>query len=93
MRRTKQLISAREFQEWQELHRIEPWGDDWLQTGTIAATLVNLWTKLKVKPERFIPAEKSSGRKSAQQMEAEMMHFARMHNAVIASREKKAKGP
>jgi len=92
VRRTQRLVTAREFQEWQEAYAIEPWGDDWLQAGTIAATMVNMWSKSKVKPERFIPSVKSSRKKTAEQMESEMMHFARLHNAVIDAKTHKPKG-
>lgn len=92
VRRTQRLVTSREFQEWQEAYAIEPWGDDWLQAGTIAATMVNLWTKAKVKPEKFIPSVKSSRKKTAAQMETEMMHFARLHNATIAAKDQKRKG-
>lgn len=91
VKRTQQICDAREFQEWQELYRIEPWGDDWMQAGVIAATSVNLWSKKKVKPEQFIPKEKSTRRKTPQQMEAEMQHFARMHNAIAERKEKQGK--
>ena len=68
-----------EFAEWQQLYGIEPWGDDWQQAGTVAATQVNLWSKRKYKPEAFIPRAKQQ--KTAAQMESEMMQWARLYNS------------
>lgn len=83
MRETQRQIDAREFQEWQELYKIEPWGDDWQQAGTIAAASMasNPFSKRKYYPDSFIPKAKT--RKSPQEIEAHMMQWARMHNARI----------
>lgn len=89
VRETQRLIDAREFQEWQEYYRIEPFGDDWDQAATIAATTVNLWSKKKVKPSQFIPSTKP--KRDAAQVEADMMRFARMHNAAVDRRQKREK--
>lgn len=71
-------MSAREFVEWQEYYAMEPFGDDWMQTATIASSNVNLWAKHKVRLERFIP--RARRRKTPEEMEREMMAFAKMHN-------------
>ena len=83
VRKTQQIIDAREFQEWQEYYKLEPFGDDWLQAGTIAATAVNSnpFVKRSVKPERFIPKAKAS--KTPAEIEAQMNAWARAHNARI----------
>lgn len=83
-------IDAREFQEWQELYKQEPWGDDWLQAAVIASSNVNLWSKRKVTPDRFIPRVKQ--KKDARQIEAEMMQWALMHNAIIDKRQRELHG-
>lgn len=82
-------MDAREFQEWQEYYRLEPWGDDWMQTGLIVSSNANLWSKRKYKPEQFIPRAKQ--RKTPEQMEAEMMQWARLHNARIEREEARKK--
>lgn len=82
-------IDAIEFREWQELYDFAPWGDDWAQTGLMVATSINLWSKKKYKPEQFIPGRRVPRRKSPEQMEAELMLYARLHNAAIERREGK----
>ena len=82
-------MTAREFQEWQELYRIEPWGDDWLQAGTVAAAAVNVWSKRKVRPDRFVPRAGSAGRQlTPREVETQMQHFAALHNARIEKHER-----
>jgi hypothetical protein len=34
-------MEPRQFDQWQAEHNLEPWGDDWRQTGTIAAAIDN----------------------------------------------------
>lgn len=34
-------MTPRQFDEWLAMYSIEPWGDDWDQAGTIAATVHN----------------------------------------------------
>lgn len=34
-------MEPRQFDEWWALYRIEPWGDDWEQAGTVAAVVHN----------------------------------------------------
>lgn len=63
------------------MYRIEPWGDDWMQAGTIAAASVAPWTKKKITPEHFIP--KARVPKTAAEIERQMNQWARMHNARI----------
>lgn len=73
-------MSAREFAEWQEYYKIEPFGDDWLQAGVTASAIANSspWVRKRVKPGDFIPRVKA--RKSPEEIEREMMQQARMHN-------------
>lgn len=35
-------MTPEQLDEWAEYYKLEPWGDDWLQTGTIAATVHNV---------------------------------------------------
>lgn len=88
MRELQRRITAREFQAWQEYYRQEPFGDDWQQAGTVAAAVVNVWAKRPVDPNRFIPREKAVSRKNPKDIEAAMMHWARLHNSVVDSRKK-----
>jgi hypothetical protein len=90
VRQCQREIDAREYQEWQELYKQEPWGDDWMQTGVLAASNVNLWSKRKIKPERFIPRVKE--RRDPQQLEREMMQWARMHNAAVERKQRLLSG-
>ncbi len=81
------MIGSREFTEWQELHKQEPWGNDWEQAGTICAVLVNLWSKMKVDAARFVPRAKVPGKQDSRELELQMMQWARQHNAKIDARE------
>lgn len=83
MRELQFSMSSVEFQEWQEYYRIEPFGDDWQQAGTIAAASVNVWSKRKVKPDHFIPRTKT--RKTDEEIEAQMNQWARAYNARLLS--------
>lgn len=71
-------MSAREFQEWQEYYKIEPFGDDWKQASLITASNLAPWSKRKIDPEKFIP--KAKVRKTPQQIEAQMTQWALAHN-------------
>ena len=54
-------IDSRAFAEWCAYLRLHPTGDDWQQTGTIASTMVNMWSDGKAKatePGDFVPAWK-----------------------------------
>lgn len=50
-------MTHREFVEWQVYHEnYDPFGEEWLQTGVLAAAFVNLWIKRgKRKPWDYIP--------------------------------------
>lgn len=85
MQELQRRMTAREFQEWQEYYKQEPFGDDWMQAAIIAATQVNLWSKRKVKPEQFIP--RSRVRHDPKALEAKLMHYAACHNAAVEKRE------
>lgn len=34
-------MTHEQFNEWIAIYRLEPWGDDWTQAGTIAAEVAN----------------------------------------------------
>ena len=50
-------LSSREISEWMAFYELEPFGDEWRQTGTIAAAAVAPYAKagVTVKPEQFMP--------------------------------------
>jgi len=64
-------MSHSEFVEWQAYHRLDPFGNERgdYQSGIIAATQVNLWSKQKRKPSDFMPR---FGEKDEPQTPAEM---------------------
>ena len=45
-----------QFNEWIAYHQLEPWGDEWVQTGTIAAAVHNSQGQ-KVSALDFIPGQ------------------------------------
>lgn len=51
-------VGREQFNEWIALYRLEPWGDDWMQTGTIAAAIHNMAGKVNkesVVASDFVP--------------------------------------
>jgi hypothetical protein len=82
VRECQQRIDAREFQEWIEYYKQEPFGDDWAQTALLAAVLVNLWSKKKVKPDQFIPRV-AKVRQTLEQMREAFEHFVAVHNSLV----------
>lgn len=50
-------ISPEQFNEWIAMYRLEPWGDDWTQTATIAAAMHNAAGNRAVSPVDFVPGE------------------------------------
>ena len=71
-------MTPRQFSEWLEYYSLQPWGDDWLQTGVIASTVKNNIVMAlcanggeKVKqsdlsdPEDFVPNRKKPKKKKS----------------------------
>lgn len=49
-------MSSRELSEWMAYDRLDLLPDPWRETGTVCATLANVWTdKGGYKPDDFIP--------------------------------------
>lgn len=48
-------LTARQFEEWKAFWELEPWGDEWRQTGVQAAASVQPWSKKPVDPETYMP--------------------------------------
>jgi len=90
VRRTKREISAREFAEWQEYYKQEPFGDDWLQSGVVAAYSVAPWSKKGLDPVDIVrKATGTVAAKTDEEIKATLMRYARMHNAACDAREKR----
>jgi hypothetical protein len=85
-------MTAREFQEWQEYYKQEPFGDDWLQASTIAAVTEGVWRNGRTRMDKFVPSTKPRPRSSSRQLETQMMHIAALHNARI-EREQQPQNP
>lgn len=73
-------MSAREFAEWVEYYKIEPFGDDWEQAGLIAASNIAPWTKRKVKPSDFTPGRKIT---NPGDVDAQLLAWAKRYNRKI----------
>ena len=58
-------------------YMIEPFGDDWLQTGQIC-TAVSATVGAKTKPQAWTPAKRQ--RQTPSSMLATMQSFAKVHN-------------
>jgi hypothetical protein len=52
-----------QLNEWIAYHQLEPWGDEWVQTATIASAIHNAQGNSSVSPLDFIPGqtERSEG--------------------------------
>jgi hypothetical protein len=56
---------------WKAAYSVEPWGDDWWQTGVIASAAVNPHIKRSLAPSEFMPRTKrSAGITDVDEMEA-----------------------
>jgi hypothetical protein len=54
----KEATPSEVFEGWKAAYRVEPWGDDWWQTGVIASAAVNPHIRSTKKPEDFMPMTK-----------------------------------
>lgn len=63
-----------------ELYRIEPWGDDWMQASTIAAVTQGVWSKGRLKLDKFVPRA-TRRRRDPKELEMELRQFAAQYNA------------
>jgi hypothetical protein len=50
-------MPARLFHEWMAYERLEPFGQDWLQTGVIASTVANSQRDPEQQPAPFLPPD------------------------------------
>ena len=73
---TKRRIHSLEFESWKIEYRRMPWGDDWLQAGTIAAAAIAPYCKKSPDPMDFIP-----GMKPKEQTEDQMLNVFKMFAA------------
>ena len=48
-----QELSANEISEWQAYYMLEPWGDDWRRSATIAAVLAEINRNAEERDEPF----------------------------------------
>ena len=84
---TKQSVSSDEFVKWRAYYRVEPWGDEWLQTSSVMSMLFNHWRRRGVpaaKPDEFIPKlRKPEPQKAAQDIATLLTAYANMHNASL----------
>jgi hypothetical protein len=73
-------VSSRELTEWQALYRMNPWGDDWMQASTIAAVSQGVWSKGRIRLDKFVPRQHVA-RRDPSELEIQMRHWAAQHNA------------
>jgi hypothetical protein len=50
-------IGPERFNELIAYHQLEPWGDEWVQTGTVACAVHNAAGNSRVSPLDFIPGQ------------------------------------
>jgi hypothetical protein len=68
VRELEHSIDSTEISEWLAYNQLDPLPDSNWQTGLLASTMVNLWSKTRTKPEDFIPRAKQSRRQSVEDM-------------------------
>jgi len=86
-------MTAREFQEWVEYYKQEPFGDDWLQASTIAAVTEGVWSGKRTRLDRYVPGAHQKARMDPRQLETQMMHIAALHNAQVERQERQQAAP
>lgn len=84
VREVQGRIDSREFAEWFAEYLIEPWGDEWKQTASINATMINVNCKRKVKVENCMPGMVTKQGQSVEEMQARIMQASKL--AVMAKR-------
>lgn len=84
MRELLRRIDSRELTEWYAFARLEPFGDDWRQTGVLAAVMHNAHSTQKKGAETFMPLEKAEQDGRADYLYFQI--FAAQHNAALAAR-------
>jgi hypothetical protein len=57
--------------EWEALYRLEPWGDDWVQTARLEAAIKNGYATTPVDPSELIPNE--DNRPASEEMDDKAM--------------------
>lgn len=50
-------ISVEQFDEWKGFYQLEPWGEEWMQTGFICASIFTAMTGEEFNPKRFLPVQ------------------------------------
>lgn len=88
VKKAQREIDSAEFTYWMAYYGIEPWGDDWLQTGLIVSKIHNCVPGRKrtqmLKPSDVIPITyKRMERQTSDEIRGVMMQFASAHNRVI----------
>lgn len=57
------------FEQWKLAYDLEPWGDDWLQTGVVAHAACQPHLKKQMRIEDFMPGKRKVGMTDAAQVE------------------------
>lgn len=83
-------ISGEQLIEWIAFYQLEPFGDEWRQTGRICANIVNPYLQKGAKAatdEDFMPLAKRS-RQSKADIKHRLLSLAHIHNALLAAKTK-----
>lgn len=59
-------------------YMIEPWGDDWRQTASMQATMINVNCKRKVKVQDVMPGMLARRGQSTEEMQARVMQASKL---------------
>lgn len=77
----QERIDSRQFARFLAAYRLQPWGDDWKQAGTIAAATTNVWRGRGrgMTANDYIPSTRKA-RQSEQEMEVMLKTMAAANN-------------
>jgi hypothetical protein len=85
VRELEEGMDSRELSEWLAYCQIDPLPDSHWQTGLLASTMTNLWSKSRTSPEDFIPRPRTRRRRSGAELLARFRGIADAANARAAA--------
>ncbi len=73
-------VDSREITEWMAFYMLEPFGQEWMQAGTIAAEVYRSFTGKKRKPQDYLPVKPPEQEQDGNLMATIFRAFAAEHN-------------
>ena len=73
-------MTAEHLHKWHKFSLTEPFGDEWRQTGVIAAASQQPHSKKRIKPQQFMPQVSGVIQQHNADMTQTLMAFVKQHN-------------